>query len=192
MCQRVRRVHHVLLAPARLLHCACAQPPAFKVARPGALECSKPRARHLWYPKDRRDAGAGGRFALEFPALDAVAEGGPMREDPGLRVQAEHGGRLGRQEQQQQPRAAVRARQGPGSPGHRAAPCWRMHAAGVPQSPVPGVVCAFKPNTAHYGSRLAWATQLQTSQNTGESLDSSQRFKTGKEGWPSWCSHGKP
>lgn len=35
-----------------------------------------------------------------------------MREDPGLRVQAEHGRRRGRQERQQQ--HGVRARQGPG------------------------------------------------------------------------------
>lgn len=56
-----------------------------------------------------------------------------MREDPGLRVQAEYGRRHGRQEQQQQQQsgAGVRARQGPGSPGHLpgralpSAPCWR-------------------------------------------------------------------
>lgn len=121
MCQRVRRVHHVLLAPARLQHCACAQPPAFSVARPRALEWSKPRAQNLGYPKDQRDAEAGGCFALEFPTLDTIAEGGPVRADSGLRVQAEHGRRLGRQEQQQQSRAAIRARQGHGSPARAGA-----------------------------------------------------------------------
>lgn len=60
-----------------------------------------------------RDAEAGGPFALEFPTPDAIAEGGPAREDAGLRVQAEHGRRRGRQEQQQQSGAGVRARQGP-------------------------------------------------------------------------------
>lgn len=57
----------------------------------GVLEAT--RAEH--WESGQRDAEAGGRFALQFPTLDAVAEGRPVRQDPGLRVQAEHGRRRG-------------------------------------------------------------------------------------------------
>lgn len=140
----LRRVHRVQLAPApapaRWQHCTCAQPPAFSVARLPALGYSRTHAQNLECQKGQRDAEAGGCFALEFPTVDAIAEGGPPRQDAGLRVQAEHRRCRGRQEQQQQqPGAGGRSRQGPGSPhgagagaGYQSgtalpsAPCWRV------------------------------------------------------------------